>query len=1003
MASSFSDLGIELMSTGENAGTWGDKTNTNLQIVEKAIAGYVEKAVTSGGTTALTITDGTTTESDSVARHAVIKLTGTITGNSIVTVPDSIEKVYIVTNGTSGAYTVQFKTASGTGITFGVSEKTTRLVYSDGTNLVDAGFGGATDMEGRELVLDADGDTTITADTDDQIDIKIAGADDFQFTANTFTAQSGSSIVVPESGLTFGSTAITSTAAELNLLDGVSGLVQADFTKLAAVDSTAAELNIVDGGTSATSTTVADADRVVLNDNGTMVQVAVTDLAAYFDDEITAMPNLTSVGTLTTLTVDSIIINGANIGHTSDADALAIDSSGNVTASQNLIVTGDLTVSGDDITMGTNTAGNILVADGTNFNSVAVGGLSEISTVANDDVFLAVDTSGGGLKKIARSAVVSGLASSAAISNVVEDTTPQLGGNLDTNSANILIDDAHFIADENGNEQLIFQTTSSAVNQFDITNAATGNAPEIASTGGDTNIDLKLTPKGSGVVMIDGNVGIETGVIDLKNGGTASKILFYCESSNAHAQTLQSAAHSVGATNTLTLPGGSTIGNSAATLVSDIGTQTLTNKTLTTPVIAEIDSGSTITLDATTDIVLDADGGDVFFKDGGTTIATLTNSSSDFVITTGVQDKDFIIKGDDGGAAITALTIDMSAAGAATFNDKIVATELDISGNVDIDGTLETDALSIASTTITSTAAEINLIDGGATVGTTAVADGDGILHNDGGTMKVTSAATFKTYFTSGVSSAADDITIGDAAVTLSTSSGNITIDATANDTDIIFKGTDATADITMLTLDGSDAGSATFNDKVIVGDGKLVLNSTAVTSTAAELNLLDGVSGLVQADLTKLAAVDSTAAELNIVDGGTSATSTTLVDADRVVVNDNGTMVQVAMTDVKTYIGGGTSWQAVKTGDFTAAAGQGIFVNTTSSAITITLPSGTIGDEVSIVDYAGTFDSNACTVTADGSEKIFGSTDDLTVSTERAAFTLVFTDSTQGWLFKND
>ena len=155
--------------------------------------------------------------------------------------------------------------------------------------------------------------TTITADTDDQIDIKIAGADDFQFTANTFTAQSGSSIVVPESGLTFGSTAITSTAAELNLLDGVSGLVQADLTKLAAVDSTAAELNIVDGGTSATSTTVADADRVVLNDNGTMVQVAVTDLAAYFDDEITAMPNLvttaaTTVGALNSGSITSGLV-----------------------------------------------------------------------------------------------------------------------------------------------------------------------------------------------------------------------------------------------------------------------------------------------------------------------------------------------------------------------------------------------------------------------------------------------------------------------------------------------------------------------------------------------------------------------------------------------------------------------------------------------------------------------------------------------------------------------
>ena len=147
---------------------------------------------------------------------------------------------------------------------------------------------------------------------------------------------------------------------------------------------------------------------------------------------------------------------------------------------------------------------------------------------------------------------------------------------------------------------------------------------------------------------------------------------------------------------------------------------------------------------------------------------------------------------------------------------------------------------------------------------------------------------------------------------------------------------------------------------------------------------------------------VASTAAELNLMDGGTSATGTTIVDADRLILNDNGTMVQVAVTDMKTYIGGGTSWQAVKTANFTAAAGQGVFANTTSSAWTVTLPAGTIGDEVSIIDYAGTFDSNNCTIAADGSEKIHGSTDDLTVATERAAFTLVFTDSTQGWLLKD-
>ena len=81
------------------------------------------------------------------------------------------------------------------------------------------------------------------------------------------------------------------------------------------------------------------------------------------------------------------------------------------------------------------------------------------------------------------------------------DTTPQLGGNLDTNSHNIIIDDAHFISDENNNEQLIFQTTASAVNELEITNASTGNAPSIGASG-ETNVDLKVLPKGTGKVLV---------------------------------------------------------------------------------------------------------------------------------------------------------------------------------------------------------------------------------------------------------------------------------------------------------------------------------------------------------------------------------------------------------------------------------------------------------------------------------------------------------------------
>jgi len=112
-----------------------------------------------------------------------------------------------------------------------------------------------------------------------------------------------------------------------------------------------------------------------------------------------------------------------------------------------------------------------------------------------------------------------------------------------------------------------------------------------------------------------------------------------------------------------------------------------------------------------------------------------------------------------------------------------------------------------------------------------------------------------------------------------------------------------------------------------------------------------------------------------------------------------NGVTVNLGDT---TSIAAGTDWQAVKTTSFTAVASEGYFVNTTSGAITMTLPvSASIGDEVSVIDYAGTFDTNNLTVGRNG-HNIQGSAADLTVSTERAGFTLVYVDSTQGWLLKD-
>ena len=134
MSSSYStDLKLELMVTGENAGTWGDNTNNNLNLVQQAIAGYEAVTVSGTGTTTLVMTDKTISN----ARNAVVKLTGTITGNIDVTIPNSIEKTYIIQNGTTGSFTVTFKTVSGTGFTFSATEKNVALCYSDGTNVVE--------------------------------------------------------------------------------------------------------------------------------------------------------------------------------------------------------------------------------------------------------------------------------------------------------------------------------------------------------------------------------------------------------------------------------------------------------------------------------------------------------------------------------------------------------------------------------------------------------------------------------------------------------------------------------------------------------------------------------------------------------------------------------------------------------------------------------------------------------------------------------------------------
>ena len=311
---------------------------------------------------------------------------------------------------------------------------------------------------------------------------------------------------------------VTATTAELNIIDGVTATT-AELNIMDGVTATTAEINILDGDTSATSTTLADADRVIVNDGGTMKQVALTDFETYFEGAIDTLD--TSVFTSQTAE----------------------------------------------------------------------------TSIASDDLILIFDESASAFRKMTRANFTAGLATSSAISNLSEDSSPQLGGNLDTNSHNILIDDAHFIADESGNEQIIFQTTGSAVNQFDITNAASSSAPKLSATGDDSNIDLDLEAKGTGHVTVRGNT----------NPGA---IQFNCES-NSHGQIVKSQPHSASVTNVLTLPAGSD-----QEIVGASATQTLTNKTLTSPTISAPAVTGTATFGGASGVSISQ--GAISIKNGGT-------------------------------------------------------------------------------------------------------------------------------------------------------------------------------------------------------------------------------------------------------------------------------------------------------------------------------------------------------------------------------------------------
>ena len=559
---------------------------------------------------------------------------------------------------------------------------------------------------------------------------------------------SGSDVITVATG---GSTAFTVNASQLITASG-------GITSTAASNTFCAtsfnDADITNVGSIALDTITNDGTDVTIDSSGDIVLDAG-------GADVTLKDDGTTFGSLSQSSGELVIKSGST-------PTAAITMSG-----ANVTVAGDLTVSGDDITMGTNTAGNLLIADGTNFNSVAVGSLSEISSVANDDVFVAVDTSGGGLKKITRSAIVSGLATSSAISNVSEDTTPQLGGDLDM------------------------------------------NGQDIVST---SNADIELAPNGTGHVTVKGN----------DNPGT---IQFNCEN-NSHGVQLKSPAHSEGSSAVLTLP------------------------TATGNLVGTGDSGTV---------------------SNGMLAGSIADSKLSTISTA----------------------------------DKVAG------GAIQIDS--GTDGTSIT------------------------VADSDKLLIDDGGTTKYINASQIKSYAAS--ATAADDISTGDAAVTIATSSGNITIDAQAGDSDIIFKGTDGSSDTTFLTLDGSDAGTAIFNHDIKIADGGQIGSASDADAIAiasdgvVTMNQIPVFSAGINVSGGSIAGTLSTAAQANITSLGTL----TALTVDDVAVDGKVITMTGSTDDTAVFTAGTNGALTIETTD-TAAAAANIQITADGTfevdATTITLDS---------------------------------------------------------------
>jgi len=532
------------------------------------------------------------------------------------------------------------------------SSSVEQLVIKDGviepttTNDIDLG---SSSKEFKDAFFD--GTVTTDALVADTIDINAGSIDGVTLGTNSAITQAVIDNVNID-GATIGHTSDTDLMTLASGVLTVAGEVSMTTLDIGGTDITAtgAELNLMDGGTTAGTTAVAGGDGIVTNDGGTMRQTTVDTFDTYFAATSKTLTNKTidaDSNTLSNIEVDNLKsgVLDTDLSSVAGTDTTLASAKAIKAYVDAQIQTEDTLVELNDTDISSEAAGHILIHDGSDsFDNKPISGditlaASGAVTIANgavetamvnanvisgqtaitsgldttNDTVLLHDADAGALKKVSLANLSSGLGG---LSDIVGDTTPQLGGDLDVN----------------GN---------------DIVSVSNGN--------------INILPNGSGKVNIDGNgssggVTITDGLVDIRTGtGSRSQVKFYCESSNAHAQTVQPQPHSAGVTNTLTLPAGGD-----QELVGASATQTLTNKTIDASQLSGTVANARLDAQlqdvaglATTDSGFIVGDGSNFVLETGATVRTSLGLGTAAVANTGTSASNVVVL--DGSARLPAV------------------------------------------------------------------------------------------------------------------------------------------------------------------------------------------------------------------------------------------------------------------------------------------------------------------------------------------------------------